>query len=168
MRACHPDRFGILLVNLDMSGVDGLELMGAVRECCPQLPLVAIGADGDVRLAVEAMKAGAFEFIEKLTDTKVLVDLIGQAQARAKTSFEEITRHQQAKALIARLTNRELEVLSYLVAGQQTKEIAESLDLSARTVEVHRANIIKKLEVTNVAGVVRAAIEAGIEEAPSA
>ncbi len=168
LNSCRLDRPGVLLLDMRMPGLSGLDIIEVMEERGVELPFIVMTGHGDVPLAVKAMKAGAFDFIEKPFNTDQLVSHIEQARAQAELSSEERSKRQQAKARVARLTNREREVLTCLVAGQQTKRIAADLGLSVRTVEVHRSNIIKKFEVDNVAGAVRTAVEAGVGAASSA
>lgn len=166
VKSCQPGRFGVLLLDLNMPGLSGLDVMDAVRNCCIELPCIAMTGNSTVPLAVRAMKAGAFDFIEKPFDEVQIMTLIEQAREKVESEFEDFSKRQQAKGLVARLSNREREILSFLIAGQTTKRIAADLGLSERTVEVHRSNIITKLEIENVAGAVRVALEAGVR-APS-
>ncbi len=162
LRNCRAGRLGVLLLDINMPGLSGHDVMRGLQECCVELPFIVMTGYGDIPLAVRAMKAGAFEFVEKPFDTGELVAHIERARAQAESNAEHIRMQQQAKARVARLSNREREILTFLVAGQQTKRIAADLGLSVRTVEVHRSNIIRKFEVDNVTGAVRTALEAGV------
>lgn len=135
----------------DMSGVDLLEKMKE-RGC--MVPAVVISGHGDVPMAVAAMKAGAVDFIEKPFEDEVLVEAI----KRAASQFDETPAREDVEALRARLnelSERERQVLSGVVAGQPNKTIAHDLGISPRTVEVHRANIMAKMEARSLPGLVR-------------
>ena len=135
----------------DMSGVDLLEKMKE-RGC--MVPAVVISGHGDVPMAVAAMKAGAVDFIEKPFEDEVLVEAI----KRAASQFDETPAREDVESLRARLnelSERERQVLSGVVAGQPNKTIAHDLGISPRTVEVHRANIMAKMEARSLPGLVR-------------
>lgn len=135
----------------DMSGVDLLEKMKE-RGC--MVPAVVISGHGDVPMAVAAMKAGAVDFIEKPFEDEVLVEAI----KRASSQFDETPAREDVEALRARLnelSERERQVLSGVVAGQPNKTIAHDLGISPRTVEVHRANIMARMEARSLPGLVR-------------
>lgn len=163
LRYFRPGRPGVLLLDIHMPGLSGHEVMARLRERGSELPVIVVTGRGDVPLAVEAMKAGAFDVIEKPFRAGPLVALIDKARAEVEAHVGETASREEAARRVAKLTNREREVLSGLVDGLQTKHIAEQLNVSARTVDAHRANIIRKLEVKNAAGAVRLAIEAGVE-----
>ena len=135
----------------DMSGVDLLEKM---KERGRMVPAVVISGHGDVPMAVAAMKAGAVDFIEKPFEDEVLVEAI----KRAASQFDETPAREDVESLRARLnelSERERQVLSGVVAGQPNKTIAHDLGISPRTVEVHRANIMAKMEARSLPGLVR-------------
>lgn len=149
---------GCLLLDVCMPDMTGLELQEALTERSVEMPVIIITGHADVPTAVKAMKAGASDFIEKPFDSEELLERIykclsGELKRQKKS---ELT--QQASELIARLTRREHEVMQALVAGKRNKEIADELFISFRTVELHRASIMRKLEAHSLSDVVRFAL----------
>lgn len=157
--------FGCVLVDLQMPGMGGLELKNRLNQRNIDLPVVVVTGHGDVATAVAAMRAGAKDFIEKpFTDEAILAGIrIGLAD-RPKPSIAD-----QAKlAILDRLKNlspREREVLDGMVAGHPNKVIAYNLSLSPRTVEIHRARVMDKMQARSLSELVRLAIAAGITTA---
>jgi two-component system, LuxR family, response regulator FixJ len=159
------DRFsggidGCVVTDLRMPEMDGLDLLRALGARPPMPPVIMITAHGDVPLAVRAMKHGALDFIEKPFDVDALIASIRAAlehRARPGGACEE------AAERLARLTGREREVLEELVIGRSNKEIARTLDISPRTVEVHRARVMEKMEAQSLSQLVRLALSAGVD-----
>jgi len=148
---------GCIVSDLRMPGMDGLQLLRRLKEMRVTLPVVIMTGHADVSLAVEAMKAGAVDFIEKPFQDEVLVDTIESAMARHRkdplaADAEEIG------SRLASLTPRERQVLDGLVAGKPNKTIAADLGLSPRTVEVHRANVMSKMVASSLSELVRMAL----------
>lgn len=145
-----------------MPGIDGLELQRRLRELGVHLPMIIITGHADVPLAVEAMKAGAIDFIEKPFDDELLLGAIRVALER----YDEIGQREKEVAQIQErlqsLSVREREVLDGLLAGYPNKTIAYDLKLSPRTVEVHRANVMTKMGATSLSGLVRMALLAKV------
>ena len=140
-----------LIVDIRMGGMTGLELQNRLIEARSPLPIVFITGHGDVPMAVDTMKKGAMDFIQKPFKEDQLVTLVERMLDQAKEAFAE---HQSAAnrgALMARLTLREAQVLERIVAGRLNKEIADDLGISIKTVEAHRANIMEKLNANTVA-----------------
>lgn len=157
--------YGCVLVDLQMPGMDGLELKHRLNERNINLPVVVVTGHGDIATAVEAMRAGAKDFIEKpFTDEAILAGIrIGLAD-RPKPSVVD----QARQAILERLKNlspREREVLDGMVAGHPNKVIAFNLSLSPRTVEIHRARVMDKMQARSLSELVRLAISAGIATA---
>lgn len=153
-------RNSCLVTDLRMPELDGVELLRSLRAQGIRIPAIVITGHGDVPMAVSAMKAGAMDFIEKPFEDQVLIDSIRRAA-------EQIGRNQATDGAdvgrrLATLTEREREVLVGIVAGHPNKTVAYDLDISPRTVEVHRANIMSKMEARSLADLVRMAISAGI------
>ena len=149
---------GCLLLDVCMPDMNGLELQAALREKNIDIPVIIITGHADVPTAVKAMKAGASDFIEKPFDSEELLERIhkclsGEAKRQRNT---ELTR--LAAERLSRLTRREYEVMQALVAGKRNKQIADELFISFRTVELHRASIMKKLEANSLSDVVRIAL----------
>jgi two-component system, LuxR family, response regulator FixJ len=173
----RPDRFlaearlaaaDCLLLDVRMPGADGIAVLADVQARRPALPVIMMTGHGDVELAVQAMKAGAADFIEKpFSDDRVL-----EAVAAAVTiASERRSREREmatAQAVLAKLSSREQEVLARMLKGRPSKAIAAEIGCSPRTVEVHRAHIMKKTCAASVAELVTLAIAAGFREPPVA
>ncbi|MBW4331558.1 response regulator [Stakelama sp. CBK3Z-3] len=154
---------GCVLLDIRMPGMDGLEVQQALADHGVTMPVVVLTGHGDVGTAVRAMKQGAVDFLEKPFEKKAVLAAIESAFARFdRTSHDDVAEH-EAKVLVARLTRRETDVLAGLVRGHPNKTIAYDLGISPRTVEVHRANLMTKLEVRNLSEALRIAFAAGIE-----
>ncbi len=155
LRAANPDLMGCLLLDVRMPGMSGLELQRVLRERGIELPVIIITGHGDVPMAVRAMKAGAAEFIEKPFNDQLLLDAIHSSLA---TDAEAWQRRGEMKAVaerLNRLTQREYEVLDFLVMGLPSKRIASKLGISERTVDVHRFNIMRKTGVRTMAELIQ-------------
>ncbi|MGA8515972.1 MAG: response regulator transcription factor [Burkholderiaceae bacterium] len=147
-----------LIVDIRMAGMTGLELQDKLVERKSPLPVVFITGHGDVPMAVDTMKKGAMDFIQKPFKEEALVSLVERMLEQAKTSFSG---HQQAAsrdALMSKLTGREAQVLERIVAGRLNKQIADDLGISIKTVEAHRANIMEKLNANTVADLLKIAL----------
>ena len=147
-----------LIVDIRMGGMTGLELQNRLIEARSPLPIVFITGHGDVPMAVDTMKKGAMDFIQKPFKEDQLVALVERMLDQAKETFAE---HQSAAnrgALMARLTLREAQVLERIVAGRLNKQIADDLGISIKTVEAHRANIMEKLNANTVADLLKIAL----------
>lgn len=162
LRAAPALPFGCVLLDLRMPGMDGLAVQ---REMAPRgvrLPVVIVTAHGDVALAVQAMKAGACDFIEKPYDDETILQAAEAALARGDEERARTRDAEDAAARVAALTPREAEVLQGLVAGRSNKVIAFDLGVSPRTVEIHRANVMSKLGTRSLSEAVRVALSAGL------
>jgi FixJ family two-component response regulator len=147
-----------LIVDIRMGGMSGLELQDKLVERKSPLPMAFITGHGDVPMAVDTMKKGAMDFIQKPFDEPALVSLVERMLAQANDAFAE---HQQAAsrdALMSKLTTRESQVLERIVAGRLNKQIADDLGISIKTVEAHRANIMEKLNANTVADLLKTAL----------
>lgn len=144
-----------VLVDLRMPHMTGLELQQELNRRNSSVPLIVITGHGDVPLAVTAMRAGAFDFLEKPFDDDVLLDSIQRALAQGRKAFETKSESKAAAALISALTSREHEVLDHLVLGKSNKLIAHELGISPRTVETHRARLQEKLKARGLSDLVR-------------
>lgn len=155
LREADPDMAGCLLLDVRMPDMSGLELQRVLKERGIGLPVIIITGHGDVPMAVRAMKAGAAEFIEKPFNDQVLLDAIHSSLA---TDAEAWQRRGEMKAVaerLNRLTQREYEVLDFLVMGLPSKRIAAKLGISERTVDVHRFNIMRKTGVRTMAELIQ-------------
>ena len=160
----RPIPSGCILLDIRMPEMDGLEVQAALRAEHILLPVIMITGHGDVDLAVRAMKGGASDFIEKPFEKKVLVDAIEKAFERLNRTDRRNVRADQARARLDVLTARERDVLQGLVRGFPNKTIAYDLGISPRTVEIHRANLMSKLEVSSLSEALRIAFTAGLDE----
>ena len=153
-----PREVACLIVDIRMDGMSGLELQDRLIERNSPLPIAFITGHGDVPLAVDTMKKGALDFIQKPFNEQQLVPLVVRMLEQARANFAE---HQQAAsrdALLSKLTGREAQVLERIVAGRLNKQIADDLGISIKTVEAHRANIMEKLGANTVADLLKIAL----------
>jgi two-component system response regulator FixJ len=160
--ALPRDSFGCVVTDVRMPGLSGLELLRKLKELEVVLPVIVITGHADVPLAVEAMKGGAADFIEKPFDDEVLL-----ASVRAALKVQDGQAGQQAARAaiaerIASLSARERQVLDGLVAGLPNKTIAYDLSISPRTVEIYRANVMTKMEAASLSDLVRMALIGGV------
>lgn len=157
--AAHLDE-GCILLDIRMPGMDGLEVQRALQEHGVRFPVIIMTGHGDVSLAVKAMKAGAVDFIEKPFAKETLLGSLEEGYRRL--SNEEVTHDRKRDAAIRlhALTPRERDVLDGLAKGLPNKSIAYDLSISPRTVEVHRANLMSKLQVRSLSEALRLAFAA--------
>jgi FixJ family two-component response regulator len=153
-----PREVACVLVDIRMAGMTGLELQDRLIERNSPLPIVFITGHGDVPMAVDTMKKGALDFIQKPFDEEQLVSVVEKMLAAAKDSFAESIQAASRHALISKLTTRESQVLERIVAGRLNKQIADDLGISIKTVEAHRANIMEKLNANTVADLLKIAL----------
>lgn len=151
---------GCVLLDIRMPGMDGIEVQRALREKGVTLPVVIMTGHGDVSLAVQAMKAGAVDFIEKPFEKAVLLSAIEHGVERLRKSAANVDRADEAAVKLQALTPREREVLDGLAKGLPNKTIAYDLGISPRTVEIHRANVMSKLGVRSLSEALRIAFAA--------
>ena len=149
---------GCIVSDIRMPGMDGLELQRRLKALKVTLPMIIMTGHGDVRLAVEAMKGGAIDFIEKPFDDDVLLAAIRVGLDRFDETGQRDAEVERVREKLGRLTNREREILTGLLAGHPNKTIAYDLAISARTVEVHRANVMTKMEAASLSDLVRMAL----------
>lgn len=161
LRNLEPSRPGCLVADVRMPGMDGLELMQELARRSIRLPVVLISGHADVPMAVAAIKAGAEDFIEKPINDALLIAAINRCLAKA---FERLTNRQSTEDLERRfrlLTPREREVLDLVVEGCTSHAIASRLEISPRTVESYRVQIMEKMQAESVAVLVRQSIRLG-------
>jgi two-component system response regulator FixJ len=149
---------GCVVTDIRMPGMNGLELQQHLREQGSRLPMIVMTGHGDVSLAVDAMKAGAVDFIEKPFDDEVLLSAIRSALARHTVDSERQARNAAVQERLGKLSEREREVLERLIAGKANKVIAYELGISPRTVEVYRANVMTKMQADSLSELVRIAL----------
>ncbi|HLS17935.1 MAG TPA: response regulator transcription factor [Paenalcaligenes sp.] len=154
----------VLIVDVRMPGMSGLELQEALIARNVNIPMVFITGHGDVPMAVSTMKKGAIDFLEKPFNEAELRTIVARMIDIAVEQFEREQERIQHEEVLARLTAREQQVLERIVAGRLNKQIAGDLDISIKTVEAHRANIMEKLEVTTVADLMKIALAPTGEE----
>lgn len=160
--AALPVEDGCLLTDVRMPGLTGLELVRELKARGVEMPVVVMTGHGDIPLAVEAMKAGVVDFIEKPFGDDVLLAAIRAAFARLQDRGEPDEARLAAQARLAPLSPRERDVLAGVVEGKLNKVIAYDLDISPRTVEIYRANLMSKTGARNVAELMRIALAAGL------
>ncbi|WP_370220885.1 response regulator transcription factor [Qipengyuania sp.] len=159
---CRPFRSGVdfleslefeqpdcIVLDLRMPEMDGLTVLEKLPSETLAIPVIILTSHGDVSLAVKAMKGGAADFVEKPVSIKQFAETIREHIAQSGELRRHLSEIEQSKSLLARLTSRESEIAALIVGGSSNKEIARDLNISPRTVEVHRANIFKKLDVRN-------------------
>jgi len=151
---------GCILLDIRMPGMGGLDVQSALRDKGIGLPVIIMTGHGDVSLAVQAMKAGAVDFIEKPFEKAVLLGAIEHGVERLKKSAANVDRADEAAVRLQALTGREREVLNGLAKGLPNKTIAYDLGISPRTVEIHRANVMSKLKVKSLSEALRIAFAA--------
>jgi two-component system response regulator TtrR len=156
--ACPPGAPGCLVLDLYLPGMSGLELQRDLAGRGIEMPVIFLSGRADVPQAVQAVKGGAIDFIEKPFDYKRMVALVRDGLARDAEARERRRRGEAQRARLASLSQREREVLDRVVDGKPNRVIAEELAISVKTVEAHRAHLMEKLEVDSVAALVQAAI----------
>ena len=153
---------GCILLDVRMPEMDGLEVQQALIERGVTMPVIILTGHGDVSVAVKAMKAGAVDFLEKPFEKATLLGSIGTAFERLAAANDITVRAAEAQTLLCVLTPRERDVLEGLAQGLPNKTIAYDLNISPRTVEVHRANLMSKLDVRSLSDALRIAFAAGL------
>jgi len=157
---------GCILLDVRMPEMDGLQIQQVLHDRGIGFPVIVMTGHGDVGVAVQAMKAGAVDFIEKPFEKAALLSAIDEGLSRIKQAGRSRARAEEAQVRLQALTPRERDVLEGLVRGHPNKTIAYDLDISPRTVEIHRANLMCKLEVASLSEALRIAFAAGLDEAP--
>lgn len=152
---------GVVLLDIRMPGADGLQVLDAMGAKTRIYSVLMLSSHGDVSTAVQAIQAGAIDFIEKPFSVAPLIERVGELQGVIESRSKADIAIAYAEARIGMLSDREREVGFELTAGSSNKDIAKKLGLSPRTVEAHRARLMKKLEVNSVADVVRIFLTAG-------
>ena len=155
------EQTGCLLLDVRMPGMSGLELQQALIARGCHLPIVFITGHGDVELAVQAMKRGAFDFLEKPFKDQRLLDVVSAALRQREADLVSSERAQQAGDRLARLSPREGEVALLVARGWPNKLVARALDISEKTVHIHRQHVMEKAEVGSAAELARLMLQAG-------
>jgi len=156
-----PERRGCALLDVRMPGMSGLELQDELNRRGVVLPVIFITGHGDVPMAVEAMQRGAFDFLQKPFRDDDLAERIRRALARDRELRAAIGEKSQIRTRLGRLTPRERQVLALVAAGKPNKVMAAELGVSQRTVEIHRAHVMKKMGASSLAQLVRMTLVAG-------
>jgi len=153
--AYADDRPGCLVLDVRMPGMSGLDLQERLNERRAILPIIFITGHGDVPMAVEALQAGALDFLQKPFRDQELLDRIASALDKDAANRRELLELKQVAARFAELTPRERSVMNLVVQGKSNKVIAGDLDISQRTVEIHRARVMEKTQAGSLAHLVR-------------
>ena len=151
-----------VITDVRMPGMSGIDLLKRLREMKIDVPVIVITGHGDVPLAVEAMKVGAIDFLEKPFDDEVLLASVRAAIERRGGAIKRDAERAEIESKLAGLSNRERDVLVGLVAGQANKQIAFDLGISPRTVEIYRANLMSKMQAGSLSELVRMALIVGM------
>ena len=152
---CSPQQRGCILLDVRMPGMDGIELLSHLKANGSSLPVIIITGHGDVPLAVRALKSGAFDFVQKPFNAQELLDRVHAALKQVQeNSLKDLKLHNLRSHFDA-LTKREREIMELVVAGDSSKVIGMKLGISSRTVDIHRSNIMKKLNVQTIAELVQ-------------
>jgi two-component system response regulator FixJ len=157
---------GCIVTDVRMPDVTGIDLLRRVKELGSDIPVIVITGHGDVSLAVEAMKIGAVDFLEKPFDDDALLAAVRAALDRSADAAQRNAELNEINDKLAALSNRERQVLEGLVMGKANKTIAFDLGISPRTVEIYRANLMTKMAANSLSDLVRMAMMAGILESP--
>jgi len=156
---------GCIITDVRMPELSGIDLLQRMRELKHPVPVVVITAHGDIPLAVEAMRLGAVDFLEKPFEDEVLLASVRSALDRGDRDQRRQAERSNIEARLAALSNRERDVLKGLVAGHANKQIAYDLGISPRTIENYRANLMIKMQAGSLSDLVRMALIAGILDA---
>jgi two-component system response regulator FixJ len=159
-----PTAPGCALIDLKMPGLDGLGLLRKMADSNVRVPVVMMTGFGEVATAVKAMKAGAADFLEKPLDEAELLTILNRLLSQSRATTELAARRKEAEGRLARLTERERDVFNGLVVGKTNKGIALDLGISPRTVEIHRARVMEKLEAGTLSDLVRLALALGARQ----
>jgi len=159
LEAYEPGQPGCLVLDVRMPGMSGLELQRELADQAIDLPVIILTGHGNIRLAVHAMKAGAIDFVEKPFDNELLLDRIQRAVAENVRAASERIKRVEIAERMQLLTPRERGVLDLVVDGQTNKGVARHLDISEKTVEIHRANVMQKMQAKSLADLVKMATD---------
>jgi two-component system response regulator FixJ len=158
-----PDaNLSCIITDVRMPGMSGIDLLRNLRERKISVPVIVITGHGDIPLAVEAMKIGAIDFLEKPFDDEVLIASVKAALRQKEGEARRHGERAEIESRLATLSSRERDVLGGLVAGRANKQIAYDLGISPRTVEIYRANLMSKMQAGSLSDLVRMALIAGV------
>jgi FixJ family two-component response regulator len=164
--AVDPEMSGCIILDVRLPDQNGLDVQLALAERAIPLPIIFITGHGQIPDTVRAIQRGAVDFLTKPVDGGVLLAAVARALAQEAASRAERQRHRELRRRYERLTPREREVFLHLIAGQINKQVAADLEIAERTIKLHRANILQKLEVNSMAELARLAADLGIEPVP--
>jgi len=159
--AYQPSQIGCLVLDIRMPGMSGLELQEQLNRRGAVIPVIFMSGHADIPMAVEAMQHGAFDFLQKPFRDQDLLDRIQRAIAKHQQVSKSLGEHDRIRGLLDLLTPREREVLDLMTQGKQNKAIAQVLDVSPRTIEIHRARVMEKMNAHSVAELVRMMLDMG-------
>ena len=161
--ALSDDDGGCIVTDVRMPEISGLDLLRELDRRGLRLPVIVMSGQGDIPMAVEALKLGAMDFIEKPFDTDLFLERVGQAMARSQGMAEQRATLAASRARLSQLTAREREVMGLIVQGYSNHAVADSLGISGRTVENHRAKVMEKMAAAGLSDLIRTALmlEAG-------
>jgi len=162
----EPDRAGCLILDVNMSGMSGLELQHRLAEWHITTPIVFLSAHGNIPMTVKAVKAGAVDFLPKPCQARELLARVQDALQQDAEARQAAARKAATLERFERLTAREREIMAAVVTGRSSKEIARDLGLSYRTVEIHRARVMQKMEAGSLPELVAKAVVCGLLELP--
>jgi two-component system response regulator FixJ len=163
LEALDPTIPACILLDIHMPQMDGIEVQRRLLDRGVTFPVIVLTGQGDISIAVQAMKNGAFEFLEKPYLNEVLLEAVSDAVKKLEVTNEDRAMTALAREQVAKLTNREMQVMKALLTGLPNKLIAYELEISVRTVEIYRANVMDKLNARSLSTAVRVALAAGVE-----
>lgn len=163
-----PHAPGCLVLDVAMPGLNGLDLQQALADKGTELPIIFLTGRGDIPMSVQAMKQGAVDFLTKPANDENLLAAIRAAIDKDRASRRAGVERSRIQQQLAMLTPREREVLHHIIAGKLNKQVAADLGIVEKTIKVHRARVMKKMNVRSLAELVRVAEHAGIKPAPGA
>jgi two-component system, LuxR family, response regulator FixJ len=164
LEALADEKVSCIITDVRMPGMTGIDLLRRLNEMKADIPVIVITGHGDIALAVDAMKMGALDFLEKPFDDELLLSAVRSALNREKEAAKHNAEINEIRDKLAALSNRERQVLEGLVGGKANKVIAFNLGISPRTVEIYRANLMTKMAANSLSDLVRMAMIAGILE----
>ncbi len=160
--ACEPNRPACVLLDVRMPGMGGLNVQQALRERGITMPVIFVSGHADVPIVVRAFKAGAHDFIEKPYNQQLLLDSVQQALSGGNARHTATQEHTQLEARLSSLTPRERDVFLPLVKGYTTREIAEQLEVSPKTIDLYRSRVMKRMQAQHLPDLVGMAVAAGL------
>lgn len=161
----HYDGYGCIILDVKMPGMDGLELQAELLKAGYSLPVIFVSGHADVPIAARAMKKGAIDFLTKPVDRDQLLKAIYDSLARDRENRKALSDKKKVRALLATLSPREHDVLTFVIAGMLNKQIAYELGIAEDTVKIHRGRMMRKMKVESVAELVRLTEIAGVKPA---